>query len=245
MLALRALIFLVFQGLSLAVWSLLFISIGPFLPYRQRYRFAMRWPAMTIWAARVILGIRYQVIGAEHLPQGPAILLSKHESAWETLFYPSFFRRELCFVFKQELLWIPFFGWGIALLRMIAINRGRGDAAFAQIVKKGQKALHEDHRWMFFFPEGTRVAPGQKRRFKTGGTRLAIATQTPVVPIAMNSGDFWPRKSFIKKPGLITVSIGPALLPEHEDANTLMAKVEDWITKEMIKISPNRPSKGA
>lgn len=199
---------------------------------------------MTVWAARMILGIRYQVLGQENLPNGPAILLSKHESAWETLFYPSFFQRDLCFVFKRELLWIPFFGWGIALLRMIAINRGKGDAAFTQIVKKGRKVLHEDLRWMVFFPEGTRVLPGEKMRFKTGGTRLAVATNTPVIPIAMNSGDLWPRKSFIKRPGLITVSIGPPILPENEDANTLMVKVESWISKEMLRISPGRSMKG-
>jgi len=244
MLAFRAIVFLFFQAISLSIWAILFVTIGPFLPFHQRYRFAMRWPAMTIWGAKHILGIRYRVIGTENLPKGPAILLSKHESAWETLFYPSFFDRDLCFVFKRELLWIPFFGWGIALLRMIAINRGKGDAAFAQIVKKGRKVLQEDHRWMVFFPEGTRVLPGKHIRFKTGGARLAVATQTPVVPIAMNSGDVWPRKSFLKRPGLITVSIGPALLPENEDANTLMAKVESWISMEMKRISPGRSTKG-
>jgi 1-acyl-sn-glycerol-3-phosphate acyltransferase len=244
MLTLRAIVFLIFQAVSLSIWAILFVLIGPLLPFSTRYRFAMRWPAMTIWAARMILGIRYQVIGQENLPDGPAILLSKHESAWETLFYPSFFQRDLCFVFKRELLWIPFFGWGIALLRMIAINRGKGDAAFAQIVKKGRKVLQQDHRWMVFFPEGTRVLPGKKVRFKTGGARLAVATNTPVIPIAMNSGDLWPRKSFIKRPGLITVSIGPPILPENEDANTLMAKVESWISKEMLRISPGRSMKG-
>lgn len=246
MLAARAVIFLVFQALSLMVWAILFVALGPFMPYSLRYRFAMRWPAMTIWAAKTILGIRYRVIGAENLPgpNEPAILLSKHESAWETLFYPSYFQRELCFVFKRELLWIPFFGWGIALLRMIAINRGRGDQAFAQILAKGRDKLGQEGRWMVFFPEGTRVLPGRHLRFKTGGTRLAVATNTPVIPIAMNSGDLWPRKSFIKKPGIITVSIGPALLPFGEDPNTLMAKVENWITTEMHRISPGRMPRG-
>lgn len=237
---LRALAFGLFQAMSLCVWAVLFIAIGPLMSFPARYRFAMRWPQMTIAAARILLGIRYQVVGEHHLPDGPAILLSKHESAWETLFYPSYFRRPLCFVFKRELLFIPFFGWGIALLNMIAIDRSRGDVAFAQILEKSKKVLHEQHRWMVFFPEGTRVRVGHHRRFKTGGARLAIATQTPVVPIAMNSGDLWPRKSFLKKPGLITVSIGPPLLPNGEDPNTLMAKVETWIAQEMKKISPKR-----
>lgn len=244
MLILRAILFSTFQIVALCIWAILFVIIGPFLPYGPRYYFAMRWSAMCVWAARAILGIRYQVNGLEHLPDGPAILLSKHESAWETMFYPSFFKRPLCFVFKRELLWIPFFGWGIALLRMIAINRSQGASAFQEILTKGNDVLHQQNRWMVFFPEGTRVLPGRHVRFKTGGTRLAVAANVPVIPIAMNSGDVWPRKSFIKKPGLITVSIGPPLLPENEDATTLMAKVEDWIQKEMQRISPHRSKKG-
>lgn len=242
--AIRAITFLFFQVVSLAFWATLFLIIGPFLPYVPRYRLAMRWPAMMIWAARVILGIRYRVIGKEHLPDGPAILLSKHESAWETFFYPAFLSKPLCFVFKRELLWVPFFGWGIGLLRMIAINRNKGNQALDQILTQSKKVLFEDHRWIVFFPEGTRVLPGHHRRYKTGGTRLAVATGVPVIPIAMNSGDLWPRKSFIKKPGMITVSFGPPLLPENEDATTLMVKVESWISQEMQRISPERPHKG-
>ncbi len=242
--AIRATLFLVFQATSLIVWALLFTAIGPFLPFKKRYWFAMRWPAMNIWAAKIILGIRYRVIGLENLPSSPAVLLSKHESAWETMFYPCYFEHQLCFVLKRELLMLPFFGWSIAMLRMIAINRSKGSAAFTQVLTKGSKALLEEKRWVVFFPEGTRALPGRHIKFKTGGARLAVATDTPVVPIAMNSGDVWPRKSFIKKPGVITVSIGPPLLPDGEDATTLTAKVENWIQKEMCRISPNRPVKG-
>lgn len=237
----RATLFLLFQTVSLAFWATLFLIVGPFLPYHPRYRLAMRWPAMMIWAARIILGIQYRVVGQEHLPNGPAILLSKHESAWETFFYPAFLRRSLCFVFKRELLWIPFFGWGIGLLRMIAINRSKGSQALDQILTQSKKVLFQDQRWIVFFPEGTRVLPGHHRRYKTGGTHLAVATGVPVIPIAMNSGDLWPRKSFIKRPGVITVSFGPPLLPENEDPTTLMAKVETWINQEMRRISPDRP----
>lgn len=242
--AIRATLFLAFQIISLIVWATLFLLIGPLLPFKKAYWFAMRWSAMNIWAAKVLLGIQYRVIGLENLPHSPAILLSKHESAWETMFYPYYFEHQLCFVLKRELLWIPFFGWGAALLRMIAIDRSKGSEAFAQVIRKGAKALHHEKRWMVFFPEGTRVLPGRYVKFKTGGARLAVATNTPVVPIAMNSGDLWPRKSFIKKPGLITVSIGPALLPEGEDATTLSAKAEMWIQEEMRRISPHRIVKG-
>lgn len=241
---LRATLFLGFQSISLVIWALLFNVVGLFLPFKKRYWFAMRWSAMNIWAAKSILGIRYRVIGLENLPKTPAILLSKHESAWETMFYPCYFSHQPCFVLKRELLWLPFFGWSVAMLRMIAINRGKGNEAFRQVLQKGEKALQQEKRWVVFFPEGTRVLPGKKMKFKTGGARLAVATNTPVVPIAMNSGDVWPRKSFIKKPGLITVSIGPALLPDGEDATTLTAKAETWIHDEMRRISPHRPVKG-
>ena len=244
MLAVRATIFLLFQVLSLVVWALLFNIVGPFLPFKKRYWFAMRWSAMNIWAADMILGIRYQIVGLENLPSTPAILVSKHESAWETMFYPYYFSHQLCFVLKRELLWLPFFGWSAAMLRMIAINRSKGSEAFAQVLSKGKKALHQEQRWVVFFPEGTRVAPGQTIKFKTGGARLAVAANTPLVPIAMNSGDVWPRKSFIKKPGVITVSIGPPLLPDGEDATTLTARAENWIHQEMRRISPHRYVKG-
>lgn len=245
MAAIRASAFLLFQAISLAIWGLLFLIVGGFLPYTPRYRLAMKWSAMNIWAARVLLGIRYRVIGTENLPQGPAILLSKHESAWETLFYPAFFDRPLCFVLKRELLKIPFFGWALLLLRMIAIDRSKGQLAFEKMAAQTEDVLHRQGRWMVLFPEGTRVRPGHRVRFKTGGARLAIASQTPVVPIAVNSGDVWPRQSFVKKPGLITVSIGPALLPESQDPTTLMAKVETWINEEMQRISPARRPKGS
>ncbi|MEY3981746.1 MAG: hypothetical protein RLZZ281_615 [Pseudomonadota bacterium] len=244
MAAFRATVFLLFQVVSLTVWATLFLILGPFLPFRQRYALAMRWPAMCIWAARTILGIRYRVIGQHHLPDGPVILLSKHESAWETFFYPAYFATPLCFVFKRELLWVPFFGWGIALLNMIAIDRSKGTRALEQIEAKGRDVLYKQSRWMVFFPEGTRVRPGHHVRFKTGGTRLAVATNTPVIPIAMNSGDLWPRKSFLKKSGEITVSIGPPLLPDGEDPSTLMGKVENWIQQEMNAISPHRSHRG-
>jgi 1-acyl-sn-glycerol-3-phosphate acyltransferase len=240
----RAILFLLFQTISLIVWALLFTAIGPFLPFKKRYWFAMRWPAMNIAMAKAILGIRYQVIGLENLPSSPVVLLSKHESAWETMFYPYYFEHQMCFVLKRELLMLPFFGWSIAMLRMIAINRSKGGAAFTQVLDKGSKALLEERRWVVFFPEGTRALPGKHIKFKTGGARLAVATNTPVLPIAMNSGDVWPRKSFIKKPGVITVSIGPPLLPDGEDATTLTTKAETWIREEMRRISPHRPTKG-
>ncbi|UCE31616.1 MAG: 1-acyl-sn-glycerol-3-phosphate acyltransferase [Burkholderiales bacterium] len=237
MLALRASAYLAFQVMTVVPWALACLVLAP-MPRRLRYRFTIQWPRMCIWAARVLLGIRWRVIGAEHLPQGPAILLSKHQSTWETLFYPPYMPRELCFVFKRELLWLPFFGWGIGLLDMIHIDRTKGRDAFEQVVQQGRHKLAEG-RWIIMFPEGTRTPVGSQGRYRSGGARLAVRTGTPVVPIAVNSGEFWARKAFIKRPGLITVSIGAPIAPDEQTPDALMARVEQWIEAEMRRLSPH------
>jgi 1-acyl-sn-glycerol-3-phosphate acyltransferase len=208
------------------------------LPYNQRYYWTSRWNAFVVWSAKVICGIRYEVKGYENLPDGPAILLSKHQSAWETIFYLWFMPRPLVYVFKKEILYIPFFGWGMALLRMIPIDRSKGKDAFAQVVVQGRRRL-AGGQWIIMFPEGTRIPVGQRGKYKGGGARLAVETNTPVVPLAMNSGEYWPKGSFIKKPGTVTVSIGKPISPEGLSAAELMQKVENWIESEMRVISPH------
>jgi 1-acyl-sn-glycerol-3-phosphate acyltransferase len=146
--------------------------------------------------------------------------------------------RELCFVFKRELLFLPFFGWGIALLDMIHINRRRSADAFEQVVSQGMAKLAQG-RWIIMFPEGTRTPAGSKGRYKSGGARLAVRTGSPVVPIAVNSGEYWPRKAFIKQPGLITVSIGPPIESDGLSPDALNARVEAWIETEMRRLSPH------
>ena len=193
---------------------------------------------MPIWSAKVICGIRYQVKGMENLPDAPAIVLSKHQSAWETIFYLIAMPRPLVFVFKKELIYIPFFGWGIGLLRMIPIDRSKGRDAFTQVVEQGRKRL-ADGQWIMMFPEGTRIAVGKAGKYKNGGSRLAVETNTQVIPVAVNAGECWPKNSFIKKPGLITVSIGKPISPEGIDANELNQRVENWIESEMRVISPD------
>ncbi len=141
---------------------------------------------------------------------GPAVLLSKHQSAWETLFFPAYMPREVCFVYKKELHMVPFFGWGLALLRMIAIDRAKGRDAFEQVVRQGQTRLDEG-RWPLLFPEGTRVAPGKVGRYKMGGALLASRTGAVVIPVAHNAGECWRRNAFVKRPGMVTLSIGPAI----------------------------------
>lgn len=233
---LRSLLFAVLVTIATVIWSVACLLSAP-LSYPYRYWWTSRWNVFVIWAARVICGIRYEIKGMENLPDGPAVLLSKHQSAWETIFYLCTMPRPLVFVFKKELLYIPFFGWGIALLRMIPIDRSRGRDAFAQVVEQGRKRL-ADGQWIIMFPEGTRIAVGKKGQYKGGGARLAIETRVPVVPIAMNSGECWPKNSFIKQPGLITVSIGKPIPSDGMDAATLIAKTEKWIESEMRVISP-------
>jgi len=234
---LRSLLFFLLMTVLTVVWSFACILFAPF-PYARRYYLTARWNVMVIWMAKVICGIRYQVKGFENFPDAPAVVLSKHQSAWETIFLLQMTPRPLVFVFKKSLTYIPFFGWGIALLRMIPIDRSKGRDAFAQVVVQGRKRL-ADGQWIIMFPEGTRIPVGQTGKYKNGGTRLAVETNTVVVPIAHNAGECWPKNSFIKKPGLITVSIGKPIAPDGLDSSELMAKVENWIESEMRVISPH------
>ncbi len=236
-LALRSGVFVLFQALTVAPFAVLCLLWSP-LPLRWRYRLTVGWPRLVIWGARRIVGIRHRVVGAQNLPDGPAILLSKHQSTWETLFYPTFMPRELCYVFKRELLFVPFFGWGIALLDMIHIDRSRGNDAFEQVLRQGERKLAEG-RWIIIFPEGTRTRAGSQGKYKSGGARLAVRTASPVVPIAVNSGECWPRRRFLLQPGLITVSIGPPIDSTGKGAEELNQQVEAWIESEMRRSSPH------
>lgn len=233
---LRSLVFTLLMTVATVVWSIACVFFAPF-PYAKRYYLTSRWNVFVIWTAKVICGIRYEVRGMENLPDAPVILLSKHQSAWETIFYLTIMPRPLVFVFKKELTYIPFFGWGIALLRMIPIDRDKGRDAFAQVVVHGRKRL-ADGQWVIMFPEGTRIAVGQKGKYKLGGSRLAVETNTVVVPLAVNAGECWPKKSFIKTPGIITVSIGQPIVPTGLTPAELNQKVENWIESEMRVISP-------
>ena len=213
------------------------------LPYNKRYFVTSRWNVFVIWCAKWICGIDYQFKGYENFPDSPAIVLSKHQSAWETIFLLANLPRPLVFVFKKEILYIPFFGWGIALLRMIPIDRKQGKNAFKSVVAHGKRRL-KDGQWIIMFPEGTRTKVGSQGKYKSGGTRLAIETGAVVVPIALNSGECWPKNSFIKKPGTITVSVGKPISPEGKTPDELMEQVEQWIESEMRVISPHAYSAG-
>jgi 1-acyl-sn-glycerol-3-phosphate acyltransferase len=236
-LVLRSILFFAIMVAVTIPWAIVCFIAAP-LPYTQRYFITSRWNVFIIWLAKVLCGIRYQIKGYENFPDAPVIVLSKHQSAWETIFLLCQLPRPLVFVFKRELLYVPFFGWALGLLRMIPIDRSKGKDAFAHVVVQGRKRL-ADGQWVIMFPEGTRIPVGQTGKYKGGGARLAVETNTVVVPIALNSGECWGKNSFVKKPGLVTVSIGQPISPDGLNPVELMQKVENWIESEMRVISPD------
>ena len=201
---------------------------------------AVRWLGWAIGGARILLGIRVRVTGLENLPDGatsPAILLSKHQSTLETFLLPTLMPHPLAYVFKKELVYVPFFGWAMGRLDMIHIDRGRGIRAFNKVVAQG-KLLLDRGIWIIMFPEGTRIARGKKGVYKSAGTRLAIETGAPVIPIAVSSAKCWPRKAFVKMSGIVEVSIGKPIPSQGRQADELMREVEAWIEAEMRRLDP-------
>lgn len=233
MIVLRSTLFEILRAIATVVFSCIALLTFPFSPL-TRYRVITLWNRLVIWLARVICGVEYRVLGLENLPKQPAIVMAKHQSAWETIALPILLPPQ-AIVIKRELLRVPFFGWGFAMLSPIAIDRGAGKDALRQITERGRHRIAQGF-WVLIFPEGTRVAPGTKGRYGIGGAWLATHTNTPVLPIAHNAGEVWPRHAFLKRPGVVTVSIGPVIESAGLKAGELNEKVEAWIEGEMEKI---------
>jgi len=200
------------------------------LPRMLRYRIISGWSMLVVWLAKAILGIRWRVEGREHLPSRPAVILAKHQSAWETMAFQLIFPPQV-HVLKRELLWIPFFGWGLALMSPIAIDRSRGVAALRAIARRGRERLEQGF-WVVVFPEGTRVRPGERRPYQLGGAWLAAEAGAPVVPVAHNAGLVWPRNAFLKRPGTVIVRIGPVIDATGHDPKKLNDMAEAWIEEQ-------------
>ncbi len=232
--ALRSTLFAAVLLLITPVFAIIALLTFP-LPALMRYHIITVWTRWVMWAARVICGIRYRVIGAEHIPTAPCIILAKHQSAWETMGFQLIFPPQV-WVLKQELLRVPFFGWGLAMLSPIAIDRSSRRQALQQLVEQGIARLAAGF-CIVIFPEGTRIAPGNRGKYRPGGARLAVQTGTLVLPVAHNAGLCWPRNAFLKRPGLITVSIGTPIDPTGLDAEALARRVEDWIETEMLQLA--------
>ena len=231
--ALRSTLYFLLQIIITPPYALVVLATYPLSPL-NRYRVISGWSHIMLFLARFICGIRYCVLGTENIPKKPTIVLSKHQSAWETLAFQQIFPPQV-WVLKKELLHIPFFGWGLAMTSPIAINRSQGKAALKQIIRQGRDRLQKG-LWIIIFPEGTRIDPGKKGRYGIGGAWLATNTGVSVVPVAHNAGVLWGKNSFIKFPGTITVSIGEPIDPAGMDANELNNKVEEWIELEVTRI---------
>ena len=201
---------------------------------RDRYRVISIWARLTVSAARIFCGIKYKVVGKNNIPKNPSIILSNHQSAWETLAFQIIFPPQV-WVLKKELLKIPFFGWGLAMTNPIAIDRGSTFASLKQILRQGIEKL-KDGWFIVMFPEGTRISPDEKRSYQIGGAWVAHKTGALVVPVAHNAGFLWKKNSFIKRPGKITVSIGEPINPNGLSPEQLNQKVENWISEEKIAI---------
>ncbi len=235
MIFLRSLVFLIAQILVTPPYSIVALATFP-LPRLTRYRVISGWSRAMIWLAKKVLGIQYRVIGAENLPRTPAVILSKHQSAWETLAFQVIFPPQVL-VLKRELLWIPFFGWGLALTSPIAIDRGSGARALRRMAELGRERLAQGF-CIAIFPEGTRVQPGKRGRYHLGGAWLAVNCGASVVPVAHNAGLFWGRGAFLKRSGTVTVEIGAPIDSHNHTPESLNAAVEEWIEGRMAKLCP-------
>jgi len=235
----RSVLFVILQTVLTVVWSMLSMLTVPFSPL-ARYRFITAWSRMVIWLARVICGVRYEVHGLENLPSRPSVILSKHQSAWETLAFQVFLPPQV-WVLKRSLLRIPFFGWALALMSPIAIDRDAGMRALKQTLEQGRARMAQGF-WIVVFPEGHRHAPGEESTYHVGGAWLAAQTGAPVVPIALNSGHLWPRDSFLKRPGTISVSIGPAIDPSGLKAEEVNRRARAWIEEEVRRLGVPKES---
>lgn len=237
MLLLRSLLFNLGLWVSVSLFAPLAMLTFP-LPAHARYRFISQWARFAIWWLGITCRLHFTVEGREHLPTGSAIVLAKHQSAWETLAFQMIFPPQV-WVLKRELLWVPLFGWGLAMLEPIAIDRRAGRKAVEQIVDQGRQRLDTGH-WVVVFPEGTRIAPRQMGRFGIGGSALASRTGYPVVPVAHNAGHYWRRRGFIKRPGVIRVVIGPTIDSQGRSADEINVLARTWMSEMMQELE--RPS---
>ncbi len=230
----RSLIFSIGMLVSIPVAAVLLVASAP-LPRRYHFRVATGWARFVLAWLRLVCGIRYRVEGLEHIYREPAVILSKHQSTWETLALQVVFQ-PVTWVAKRELMWVPFFGWGLALLRPIAIDRSAGRKAMEQIVVQGGERLRSGIS-VVVFPEGTRTPPGTRRRYRLGGAVLAVEAGYPVVPVAHNAGYHWGRRALLKHPGEIIMRIGEPISSEGKTAEQLIRQVEEWVEGAVEEIS--------
>lgn len=239
MIWLRSFLFTALLFLSVPVHATGVILTAPF-GHRVYYRCAVGWARVNLWFLDKLCGLRFEIEGAENIPTQPSVLFWKHESVFEIMAGAVIFPPQT-WVVKRELMWLPFFGWGLALLKPIAINRSAGRTAVKQVISQGQQRL-ANGLCVVIYPEGTRVPPGQHRRFGVSGAALAKTARVPIVPVAHNAGDFWPRRSLIKRPGVIRVVIGAPIDTRDVSSDEITQQARAWIETTLERISPGRKS---
>ena len=230
MLILRSLLFYIGQIISTILIAPIGIIAFP-LDFKKRYYLITRWAVFNLWWLKICCNVTYEIKGKDNIPGKPCIVMSKHQSAFETLALQQIFIPQV-WILKKELLQIPIYGWGLASMQPIAINRDSTIKSFRQIADQGCDRLKKGY-WVVIFPEGTRVAPNKKKKYLPGGGMLAEKSGAQVVPVAHNAGRLWSRNSMIKKPGLITIKIGPVIESENKSAKEITDEVENWIEKEV------------
>lgn len=224
---------LLFAGTLL--FGIMVVLFG-WLPNRKLYTIASSWARTQMWLLEKLCGLTYVVEGAENIPPGAHVSMWKHSSAWETIAQASIFPAQ-SWVLKRELMWIPIVGWAVRCLKPIAINRKAGAAAVAQVIEQGTERLRQG-LWILIFPEGTRVAVGETRKYGVSGALLASRAGCKIVPVAHTAGYFWPRRGWVKKPGVIRVVIGPPIDAAGRDPRELNDQVRAWIEEKLATIAP-------
>ena len=239
----RSLVFYLLLTLMTVLWSSFGMIVGLLLPCDLRYRLINQaWAYQAIWLAKWVAGVNYELIGRENIPEQPCVILAKHQSTWETFYFSALFA-PLSQVIKRELLRVPFWGWSMALLKPIAINRGNPKAALKQLASQGEERLKAG-LWVLIFPEGTRVPYGQMGKFSRGGAALAVNAELPVLPIAHNAGKYWPRDGWLKHPGTIRIVIGPPMYAEGSGPRAIAALNErafEWVRQTQIELGALTP----
>jgi|TARA_B100001750_G_scaffold224879_1_gene216310 1-acyl-sn-glycerol-3-phosphate acyltransferase len=228
MLFLRSLLFYIGQIISTILIAPVGVIAFP-LDFKKRYYLITRWAVFNLWWLKICCNVTYEILGKENIPKKPCIVMCKHQSAFETLALQRIFIPQV-WILKKELLQIPIYGWGLASMQPIAINRDSSIKSFKQIADQGCERLEKGY-WVIIFPEGTRVATNKKKKYLPGGGMLAEKSGARIVPVAHNAGRLWPRNSMIKKPGLITIKIGPVMESKNKTAKEITNNVENWIEK--------------
>ncbi len=233
MIYLRALAFQIGFVLSVIVWAPVCLAFF-WLPPIPRFRVVSQWGRFTVWWCKITCGLSYRVVGLENVPAQPCVILAKHQSTWETLCFLQLFPPH-AWVLKRELLWIPLFGWAMAMSEPIGIARTQRRRALEQVLEQGRERLATG-RCVIIFPEGTRMPPGQTGRFRSGGVQLAQLAGCLILPVAHNAGSFWRRREFVKRPGVITVVIGAPIDARSGTVEAVNSRVQAWVAETTARL---------